>query len=515
MGVAILISAADNRAAEIRASLSDAGVETYRQYSSTSALLAALPTVQSEIDLVVIDQDLEPMNAWDLTREITSRFPALATTVVINSPTPDDYARAMDSNARSVISYPLQFEDVNQKVHSALQWTKTVRSAVQERQNDSGSSTLKGRMVTLSGSKGGTGVTTLATHLAIQAKAASPEKSVVLVDLDSQKPDVSIVLNVPQYRTISDLLGVIDELTSRQLEDVLYTAPQGYSVLFGPLNGEESELVSETAAKRILGMLRSRFDLVIVDTGSTMSESNSVAIEMADDAYIVATSDVLSLRGAKRMSQLWKRLGIRPTENSRVILNKVDKKQDLQPEASRKIVGLPVVDQYVPESIRTIELAMNRRDPSLVLGAWSSRIARLGVEMGIVEQQLLTVPDKPKKTRASRRSRKSEKGSSAIEFVGVSILIGMIALIGFQTILVGMTWIFATGAANEGARAAAVGKSATAAATSHTPGAWRNGMSVNEGMDTVHVKMDAPTIAKFSKDFAFSINTSAGIVREE
>ena len=97
----------------------------------------------------------------------------------------------------------------------------------------------------------------------------------------------------------------------------------------------------------------------------------------------------------------------------------------------------------------------------------------------------------------------------------MSILIGMIALIGFQTILVGMTWIFATGAANEGARAAAVGKSATAAATSHTPGAWRSGMSVSEGMDTVHVKMDAPTITKFSKDFAFSINTSAGIVREE
>ena len=52
MGVAILISAADNRAAEIRASLSDAGVETYRQYTSTSALLAALPTVQSEICLL-------------------------------------------------------------------------------------------------------------------------------------------------------------------------------------------------------------------------------------------------------------------------------------------------------------------------------------------------------------------------------------------------------------------------------------------------------------------------------
>lgn len=513
MALAILISSNDNRSADIRTSLTDVGLELYRQYSSTSALLAALPTVHEDIDLVVIDQFIEPMAVWDLAREITTRFPALATIVVIDDPGPEDYSRAMDSNIRSVVRYPLQYEDVRHKVNSALQWSHTVKSVVRQRASVDDRGGRDGRMITLSGAKGGVGVTTVATHLAIEAHKSAPERSVVIVDFDLQKPDIAVILNAPQYRTVTDLLGVIEELTPQQLEDVLYKSPAGYSVLFGPQNGEESERITERAAQRLLGMLRSRFDLVIVDTGSYLGESNSAAIEMADDAYIVATSDVLSLRGAKRIAQLWKRLGIRPTDNSKVILNKVDKKQDLQPEAAKKVVGLPVIPEYLPESIRSIELAMNRRDPSLVAPIWSTRVNRLGVEMGIAKPQQLEMPDKPRKRRRKRKDE--EDGQSTIELVGVFFLFCLITLIGFQSILVGMTWIYASGAANEGARAAAVGHSAFNAAQDHTPQAWRDGLTVSQSGDHINVTMKAPTIAHLSEDFALKIHTSAGIVRED
>lgn len=515
MTPAILISSQEDRATQIRSSLADANVELRRQYSTTSALLTALPTFYHEIDLVIIDHVVEPMNAWDLAREITTRFPTIATIVVIDDPQPEDYSRAMDSNVRSVIKFPLQYEDVQHKVASALQWSKTVRSVVRDRSIEGMSPGRNGRMITLSGAKGGVGVSTLATHLAIEAQRSAPQKSVVLVDFDIQKPDVGIILNVPQYRTAADLLGVIDELTPQQVEDVLYKAPEGYSVLFGPQNGEESELVSEHAAQQILGMLRSRFDLVIVDTGSYLGESNSAAIEMADDAFIVSTSDVLSLRGAKRIGLLWKRLGIRPTENSKVILNKIDKKQDLQPEAAKKIVGLPVIPEYIPESIRSIELAMNRRDPTLVAPVWSNRIRSLGVEMGIADPAQLEIPTNPKKSKRKKKEKTKEQGSSSIELVGVTFFYAVIALLGFQALLVGMTWIFATGAANEGARAAAVGHSASQAAKSHTPGVWRQDMHVYKQGQQIHVTMQAPTIAKISDDLALKINTSAGIVREK
>lgn len=517
MTSAVLISSSEARGADIRASLGDTGLTIYRQYSSTSAFLAALPTMSDEIDLIVIDQDVEPITAWDLAREISMRFPALPTAVVLDSPTQADYARAMDANIRSVIAYPLEFEDVQRKVQSALAWAKTVRTVVFDRSAEGSAPSKAGRMITLSGSKGGVGVSTLATHLARQAAKADPSKAIVLVDFDLQKPDLSIVLNVPQSRTVTDILGVVEELSRQQVQDVLYTSPEGFSVFFGPKNGEESELVTELATRKIFGLLRSHFDLVIVDTGCHLNEANSAAIEMADDAYIVATSDVLSLRGSHRLAQLWKRLGIRPTDSSKVILNKVDKKQDLQPEAAKKVVGLPVIPQYIPESISAIELAMNHRDPSLVTPLWSTRIKRLGAEMGILPEEQLSVaprPNKPKGGKPRKRNRK-ERGQSTLEFAGIFVLFIFIALVGFQSVLLGMTWIYASGAANEGARAAAVNESAVSAAENHTPVAWRKNMSVTESPDTVHVSIKTPTIVKMSEDFAFTINTSAGIVREK
>lgn len=517
MTSAVLISSSDTRSTDIRASLSDTGLEVRRQYSSTSAFLSALPSMTDEVDLIVIDQDVEPINAWDLAREISMRFPTIPTTVVIDSPAEADYARAMDANIRSVIAFPLEFEDVQRKVQSALAWAKTVRSAVFDRSTEGNTAGKAGRMLTLSGSKGGVGVSTIATHLAMEAAKADPNRAIVLVDFDLQKPDLSIVLNVPQYRTVTDILGVVEELNRQQVHDVLYKSPHGYSVLFGPKNGEESELVTEHATRQIFGLLRSHFDLVIVDTGCHLTEANSAAIEMADDSYIVATSDVLSLRGSQRLAQLWKRLGIRPTDSSKVILNKVDKKQDLQPESAKKVVGLPVIPEYIPESISSIELAMNHRDPSLVTPAWSTRIQRLGMELGIIQEQQLAIPTRTKKpaTSKKRKSRKKEKGQSTLEFVGIFVLFIFIAVVGFQCVLMGMTWIYASGAANEGARAAAVGKPATIAAHEHTPATWRTGMTVTQSPGKVHVSMKTPTIVKMGEDFALRINTSAGIVTEK
>lgn len=550
---AILCGGEASRAERIRDSLSDVDTVVDRQYSSTSAFLSALQTLDTDaIELIVIDQYVEPMSVWDFTLEVSSKVPSVAVVLIIDSPTPDDYSRAMDSGARSVISYPLNYDDVAHKIGAAGAWVSTVRSAVARQLREQDETGVTGSMIALASAKGGAGSSTIALHLAIAARTADPARKVVVVDMDLQKPDLSILLNVPEHRNITDLLGVVDELTPRQLHDVLYTHEDGYSVLFGPPNGEEAELVGEHAARQILGMLRSRFDLVIVDIGSVLGEGNSAATEMSDDAYVVSTCDVLSLRGVRRINELWGRLGVRPANSAKVILNKTDRRSDIQPEAAKKIVGLSVVDVYVPDSTKTLELAVNRRDPGQVLPAWSNKVRQLGAAMSIISAESLAIPETPrargKKSRPEkpdsgttataptgaggsrgrkRRGRKgrpsaapddsssyAEAGQSSFEFLGVIILIGLIAVIGFQLILVGMTWIFAAGSANEGARAAAVGQSAEAAAYDHVPAAWQTGMSVQQDGSTVTVSVRTPMLVKLSEDFALAIPASAGIVEE-
>ncbi|MGO1398446.1 MAG: AAA family ATPase [Brevibacterium yomogidense] len=579
---AVLCCADSGRAWEIRQGFADTGVSVERQYGSTSALIPALADLDPDsIDLLILDEGVTPMNVWDLCLEASVKLPSTAIILVLDSPDGTKLSKAMDVGARGVVGFPLSYEDVAARVTSALNWTKTVRTAVRSRSDEQLSAdTRGGSMVTIGAAKGGTGASTIALHLARAAQAARPQAKVALVDLDLQKPDQSILLNVPLHRTVTDLLGVVDELTPRQLEDVLFTHEDGFSVLFGPRHGEEGELVGEREARQILGMLRSRYDVVIVDIGSVMGEANSTAVEMADEAFIVSTSDVPSLRGARRLSELWQRIGVRSTQATRIILNRCDRTDDIQPEAARKIVSLPVVDVHLPADQRALQLAANRRDPSLALPGWTKRIRELGVEMKVVPADSLDLPVEPKERKRKRRGKKvaaadqdlslegdaaggpgesggrgdargvdgqgdeslglpddpasadagetrggtgrralsrraaAERGQSTLEFVGLIALFGLIAAIGFQTVLIGMTWVFAANAANEGARAAAVGDSARAAAVARTPAAWQDGLNVSEGISEVDVRMRTPLLVDISEDLQLVIPASAGIVKE-
>lgn len=561
---AVLCCADSSRAWEIRQGFADTGVSVERQYGSTSALIPALSDLDPDtIDLLILDEGVTPMNVWDLCLEASVKLPSAAIVLVLDSPDGAKLSKAMDVGARGVVGFPLSYEDVAARVTSALTWTKTLRTAVRSRSDEQLSADARGgSMVTIGAAKGGTGASTIALHLARAAQSARPHAKVALVDLDLQKPDQSILLNVPLHRTITDLLGVVDELTPRQLEDVLFTHEDGFSVLFGPRHGEEGELVGERESRQILGMLRSRYDVVIVDIGSVMGESNSTAVEMADEAFIVSTSDVPSLRGARRLSELWQRIGVRSSQATRVILNRCDRTDDIQPEAARKIVSLRVVDVHLPADQRALQLAANRRDPSLALPSWTKRIRELGVEMKVVPADSLDLPVEPKERKRKRRGKivadqdlsldgdsgghseepftptdepkptgaheargatgrralsrraAAESGQSTLEFVGLIALFGLIAAIGFQTVLVGMTWVFAANAANEGARAAAVGDSAHAAAVARTPAAWEDGLNVSEGFDEVEVRMRTPLLVDISKDLQLVIPASAGIVKE-
>lgn len=102
----------------------------------------------------------------------------------------------------------------------------------------------------------------------------------------------------------------------------------------------------------------------------------------------------------------------------------------------------------------------------------------------------------------------------SIETLGIMGMFGAIAAIAFQMVLVGVTVVLADHAANEGARAAAVGGSAQSAATAATPAGWSDDLSVSTSGDRVQVEMTAPSLIPIMEDFAFTIPADAGIVEE-
>lgn len=553
MARTILCSSDEKRSWEVRQALSDSGAEVDRQYHSTQGLLAALAQYGDEAaDVLVIDESASPMPMWDLAAEVSSRYPSIAVLTVVADPSRNDYATALDAGSRGVISYPLNFENVSSRVQAAVSWTTSLRKAVQRSQEDH-SALGAGKMIAVASSKGGSGSSTVGVHLALEAAQVSGRK-VVLVDLDLQKPDQSILIDAPRGRDITDLLSVVDELSPRFIADVLFDHPSGLSVLFGPREGERGEMITESAAKKILGVLRSRFDVVIVDVGSVMGEANATEVEMADEVCVVAQADVLSLRGVRRLTALWERIGARQAEGVKVVLNAVHKTNDIQPESARKIVALQTYRTVLPRVDRPLEQAVNRRDPAVAGPDWSQKIQDLGRELQIVPPASLararkgSSPDeaRPKGKRRARKraaetvesegsadesaanagvagaepdTRRSlrgvgDRGQSSIEFLGVIFFFLLLAVFAFQLVLMGATWVIASHSASEGARAAAVDNSVQEAVESSTPAAWQSQMAVNSSAARVEVSLKAPTLVPIADRLIVPIEASAGILEE-
>ena len=409
MTTALIVSADEQRAWQIREALSAADVEIGQIFATSHALLHRLAQPrEGSIDLLVIDENSTPMNQWDLIRELGVRQPTSAILAVVTDPQPEDYTAALSNGARGVVRFPLSYEEIASLVESAVGWSTVLRDVVSTHTDSS--LDRGGRILVTAGAKGGTGTTTLALHLALQAAEHRPNDRIVFVDLDLQKPDASILLDVPRSRQLIDLLGVIEELTPRHLDDVLFRHPSGLQILFGPERGEEGELVTEFAARQILSMLAARTDLVIIDIGSVIGEAGATALEMADTILSVSTLDVLSLRGVHRQTELWDRLNVQTGGTVRIVLNKVTKNSSLGPSAAKRILNYPLLSAVVHDDTRGLESAVNQRDPELTSPSWKQDIDGILHELGIIAPP--SIQDKRQRQRFGGRADKKKAGHS-------------------------------------------------------------------------------------------------------
>ncbi|MEU6980844.1 MULTISPECIES: TadE/TadG family type IV pilus assembly protein [unclassified Streptomyces] len=117
-----------------------------------------------------------------------------------------------------------------------------------------------------------------------------------------------------------------------------------------------------------------------------------------------------------------------------------------------------------------------------------------------------------------RRAERDDRGQVAVEFVGMLPLILLTLVLLWQCVLIGYTFTLAGNAADEAARAAAVGDDCGAAARRHLDGAWASGASADCGRDGGMVRatvgLRVPVLFPGAISFPFDVTAEAGAVWE-
>jgi pilus assembly protein CpaE len=449
-----------------------------------------------DVDAVLVHDRLGALPLIEVVRELTVAQPDLGLVMIVGEGSPELLRSGMQAGARDVLAGPIGLEALESSVMAAAAWTHAVRRRAAR--DADGELVGVGRVVAVVGSKGGVGTTTIATHLALAARELG-EASVCLVEYDLQAGDLRAFLDLPYRRSVVDLVPVADELTSRHLQESLYTHPSGMRVLLGPQEGEQAEEVKASAARNILTAIRTREDLTIVDAGSTLTEASAIAVEMADTVLIVTTPDVISLRGVSRLCSLWDRLKIAPPEVA-VLLNRTSRKLEVQPDLARRVVPAPVLETTVPADFFSLEAAANTGIPA----ADAASSAVLGPMAGVLGE-ISALPTREAAAGRADRARSiaarlaGESGQASVELMGSLGALILLFLFAWQLVLVGTTFVFAGHAARAGARALAVGQPVAGAAQADLPGPWRTGTKVTESVvqqdsQSVTVKVPVPLL---------------------
>ncbi|MES4891697.1 AAA family ATPase [Streptomyces sp. NPDC096012] len=319
------------------------------QLLDTLARLAA-DSIEELPEVVVVHERIGPVPALELIREVALRFPAVGVILVTTDASPGLFAAAMDSGARGLVALPLSYEELAGRVQAVAQWSTGVR-----RHLGNGADVLGGAggtVVTVSGAKGGTGATLTAVQLALAAQASG--RSTALVDLDLQTGDIASYLDIQFRRSVVDLATITD-ISPRVLADAVFRHDTGVALLLAPGEGERGEEVTDRAARQILGALRSRYEVVVVDCGARLDGASAAAVELADTALLVVTPDVIAVRGAKRTVRMWDRLQIRKAEETTVVVNRHTRQTEIQPALVQRITGTAVARTAIPANFKELQ----------------------------------------------------------------------------------------------------------------------------------------------------------------
>ena len=497
---------------QVLAAMSEAeGLGEVRTVASPEKLRELLePEVTS---CILVDEALEGRIALPIVQELSRTYPLIPVVLLSRTRTSESVVAAMDAGARTVLALPLSLEEISNRLLPVLAWSRAVRSEASSREEIT--ARRQGTITAVVGAKGGVGTSTVALMAAAQLAQGA---RTCLVDLDVRGGDLAAMTGISVRRSITDLADIAAEVSAREISEVMYPLPGGIALLPAPEQGETGEMLTESATRQILTMLRYQFDHVVLDCGNRLDDILAMGLDSADRALIVATPDAPALRSVRRLSDALDRLDIARGRPFGLVVNLTSRQREIQPATAAKMTGVALAAS-IPDLTAQIEMAVNSntlltsRVPAMAKAAQSIAGAiAAGTAPGPAPDQS-TAAGSTKAARRGRKRRRSQRGQITVEFPVVFALATAAILLCIQALSLGISYMYATHAANEAAHAYAIGKSpgqVQQEVTSRLPDSYAARTKVTRsGADRVTVTLPVLSVVDMNT------SASAGIVWEK
>ena len=292
-----------------------------------------------------------------LVQRLVSDFSSTAVICSSRDSSPDLILRSMRSGARDFIRLPINEDELATVIERTNQFAA---------EHVSEQPAKRGRAVAVFSSKGGCGVSLIATNLAMLQTSPT-----VLLDLNLQSGDLELMLGVRPKFSLADIVENRERLDDALLASYLTPRSKNVSLLAAPIKAESAEDIQPRHIYEVMELLRQRFDTLIIDTPHSFDAVTISALDHADQILMVLTLEIHAIRSTRRALEIFDRLGY-PRKKIRIVVNRFSKNIELDQKQIEAFLGERVVG-FVQSDYRAAVNSINLGQP-LIESAPTSKV---------------------------------------------------------------------------------------------------------------------------------------------
>ena len=204
------------------------------------------------------------------------------------------------------------------------------------------------KFLTVAGSKGGVGKTTVAINIATALSDFG--RDIILVDASLETADIGLNLGAPMVKTtLHDVLN-----KDASIRDAVYSHPSGIRVIPGSISLDKARNVLPERLEEVLHDISGTSEAIIIDTPSGLGKETVSALRMADHVLVVTEPDLPSVTNSLKTVKLAEKLGSKVLG---IIVNRYTDRSEMTPYNISKLLDKPILgiipdDPYVKEALK-------------------------------------------------------------------------------------------------------------------------------------------------------------------
>ena len=301
--------------------------------SSVEEMDVQMPQDTHRADLLIFDLGDDTENDFQHIQSLLNDDVAAEVFLISENPDPAVLMRAIKTGTKEFFTLPLKEGEVKQALKKFKQKIKSA-----DRKN----SPKIGQIITIIGSKGGIGTTTVAVNLAVDLARKKSVKSVALIDMNMMFGEVPLFLEMKPGFHWGEITRNISRLDSTFLMDSLSKHSSGVYVLPSPGSLSSSESEAPEKIGLLVGFMQKLFDFVVIDGGQSVNEFSLKIVEMSDYILLISLLSLPCLSNTNKLLKSFSDFGFLPEKRIKIVINRYLKNsaislKDAETSINRKI----------------------------------------------------------------------------------------------------------------------------------------------------------------------------------